>query len=428
MSPRRSAHAVARSPLTVIAVFLLTRAWAAGSATGATGYPAGPLVMNDVNLYGEWARLLQVGVFPHGDPMWQYPPLAGPLFVLGALLPPNPQAGFMALAFAVDAATMVALIVVARRRDRWGGAWLWAVAAAAVGPVFLTRFDVFPTALAVVALLIVERRPAWSGALLGLGAALKVWPVLALAAVARRRLPAAVAAFAAALAGVTLVVVAMYGGQSLAFLTGQSKRGLQLESVAALPFVIAHAAGAHVDTSFRYGSMEINAPGAGAAALIVTVIGAVALGGLGLARLTGRLESTPGADVAFVAVAVSVVVSRVFSPQYTIWLVGIGAACLAARVTVVRLPVLLVVAAAVVTQPVYPAMYAGLVYGHADSTTLHAIRIALVVVATGLAYWNVLRRRPRHARGARSSSGSRPSSRQSSRAETMDHVHADSIH
>ena len=90
----------------------------------------------------------------------------------------------------------------------------------------------------------------------------------------------------------------------------------------------------------------------GTAAVIVSVVGLIALP-LAVARLTGRLRRIPGPDVAFAAVCVSIVASRVFSPQYMIWLLGIGAVCLVWRRTA-RVPVVLMLAAAAAAQILYP--------------------------------------------------------------------------
>lgn len=416
------------SPWLVVACFALSRAWAVAAALGHMGYPAGHLVINDVTLYSSWAQPLAAGSFPITDPMWQYPPLAGPLFVLGSLLPPNPDGGFILLAFVADAATLAALIFTGRRTGHIGGAWLWAVAALLVGPVFLTRFDVFPTAMVVMGLLVVARRPGWSGALLGLGAALKVWPVLALAAIARAQLPRALAAFLLVAGASSLAVATVYGGQAWAFLAGQSGRGLQVESVAALPFVIAHALGAEVPTMFRFGSMELDVQGAGIAALTATVLGAIVLGWLAIARLLGRLEAVPGADVALAAVAVSVVASRVFSPQYSVWLIGIGAACLVATRTRMGTPVVLISLAAVITQPIYPPLYSGLIGGDPLPTVLQTLRILLVVTATALAVYRVLGHQPAESPAADGASGSPPASNVESRSEMIGQRHVDSIH
>lgn len=412
-----------RSPMAIIAVFLLSRAAVAAVPFGGTGYPKGELVINDVTLYSTWATGLTDGRFPATDPMWQYPPLAGPIFALGAQLQANPDVGFMLLAFAADAAILAALLVAGRRTGRLTGAWVWAISAIVVGPVFLTRFDVIPTLFAVLGLLLLAR-PVSSGALLGIGTAVKVWPALMLAAAPRRALPKAMIGFLVAVIVSTTAVWAWAGDDSLAFLDGQSERGLQMESVAALPFLIWHLFGADPQIIYRYGSMEVGRSGTGVAAIIVSVIGLLSLLVLALARLTGRLERIPGPDVAFAAVCVSIVASRVFSPQYMIWLLGIGAVCLVWRRTAMRVPVVLMLAAAAAAQILYPFAYSNLITGGVAATVLQALRIVLVVAASVLALRSVLT-----GRGyASSASGSTPSSRSDSRAEMRPHRQEDSIH
>ena len=428
-----------RSPIAVVAVFLLGRAFVALVPFGLTGYPDGHLVINDVTLYSSWASWLVDGRFPAADPMWQYPPLAGPIFALGSMLYTNPDIGFMALAFIFDSVTMAALLIAYRRTGNLTGAWLWALAAVIIGPIFLTRFDVIPTSLAVLGLLLLAR-PLASGALLGIGAAIKVWPALALAAVPRRRLPLALAGAAAAAIVAVTGVWLWAGDDSFTFLRGQSKRGLQLESVGAIPFVIAHSLGAPVETTYRYGSMEISSAGTGFAALVVSVLGLAALGALAVARLSGRLERAAGPDVALTAVAISVVASRVFSPQYMIWLLGIGAVCLTWRETRMRSPIMLLVIAALLAQVLYPPLYSDLVTGGVVAAVLQVLRVGLVVAATVMALralWLSGRSgtpRARHAddggasaTGAESLSGSTPASRSTSRAEMASHRQLDSI-
>lgn len=355
------------------------------------GYPRGGLVMTDVTLYGGWGRMLAAGSFPVDDPTWQYPPLAALLFVVAAQVP-DAQTGFTLLAFAADAAAMAGLLVAARRPGgRYAGAWLWAVAALLVGPIFLARFDVIPTAAVIGGLLLVARRPGWGGAVIGIGAALKIWPVLALAAVRRAQLQLAIGGFLAALLGATAAMWAWFGSAAWSFLSGQSERGLQIESVAALPYVIAHALGSRVDVVYRYGSMEVDAGGAGLAATLATAVGLVLLGLLALRRLQGRLDAVPGPDVAFAAVAVSVVTSRVFSPQYSIWLLGILAVCLGARGSRMGLPAGLVAVAALIAQALFPPLYPELIAGDPGAAWLQISRISLVVAATVVALIRVLR-------------------------------------
>lgn len=378
------------SILGILALFVGTRTAAFLIPFGVTSYPDGHLVMTDVTRYEMWSATLADGAFPLGDPIWQYPPLAAPLFLVSRAAP-RYDAGFMSGALLADALTLLALLIVGHRRHRFAGAWLWAGAAAIVGPVFLTRFDVFPTAAVVIALLVVSAHPKASGALMGLGAALKVWPLLATAALRRGQLAVGLSAFALAVAVTTALMWWWFGSQSLSFLDGQAKRGLQVESVAALPFIVGKAFGLDVDVTFRYGAMELDVAGAGMAGTIATIAGLLVLGWLGFLRLRGRLDLVPGPDVALTAVLVSVVASRVFSPQYSIWLVGIAAACLATYGSAMRVPVVLICVAAALTQVIFPPLYTELLGGAPLATTLQVVRVVLIVLATVVALRSVAR-------------------------------------
>lgn len=144
----------------VIVAFVLTRLLLLGFLTGNVLYPEGPSVINDVLLYSEWSELLVTGRFPIGDDMWQYPPGAGAVFALAALIGGSAVQGFFVIALACDAAILGALIAVAYRRSRAAhaqltpnslvAAWSWVAAALIIGPVFIARFDVIPDRKSVV--------------------------------------------------------------------------------------------------------------------------------------------------------------------------------------------------------------------------------------------------------------------------------------
>ncbi|MCB0901976.1 MAG: DUF2029 domain-containing protein, partial [Actinobacteria bacterium] len=205
-------------------VFGLTRAWLLAIPFGLIPYLGGTLVINDVTLYEQWAQVLQSGRFPVGDEMWQYPPLVGPLFALGALIPPDPRLGLMLLMLAFDALTFLVLMRRAARGDSLEGPWTWIAAGMLIGPVWLTRFDVVPALFAVLGLLAVAR-PVRSGAFLAVGALLKVWPALLLLAVPRRGFGKALVGFVATAATILLALVLTMDGAA-SFASEQKARGL----------------------------------------------------------------------------------------------------------------------------------------------------------------------------------------------------------
>ncbi len=301
-----------------------------------------PEQVNDLAIYADWAaESLQFGRFPT-DQMWQYPPLAGPVFVLGAWLP-GERLGFVTLFLAFDAAIMAMLTRQARRTGLAGGTRLWALLPLIVGPLLLARFDVVPTAFAVGAVLIAAR-PLASGALAGTGAWLKVWPILVVAALRRRDLPRGVAGALVA-SMVIVVVLAVTTVEPMSFLSGQRDRGLQIESLAAWPFLVARLLGAPVEVVYRYGAHEIDAAGVDAVARSLVVVTLVLLGVVAVQRLRGALDSTSGADVALATVLFTVATSRVFSGQYFIWLLALAAVTLGDPTSRMRRTTVLLIAA-----------------------------------------------------------------------------------
>jgi hypothetical protein len=356
------------------------------------GWVRWPEQVNDLAIYQRWAEgPLAEGTFPT-DPMWQYPPLAGPVFRLGALLPGD-RLGFALLFFALDAVIMLLLTWQAAGTGRTGGRTLWAWAAVITGPLLLARFDVVPTVLALAAVLLAGTRATASGVLAGLGAWLKVWPVLVLAGIRRRDIPRAVLGVGV----VSLVVVAVLlatTGQPFGFLTGQSERGLQIESVAAWPFLVARGLGADVEVVYQYGAHEVVADGVTAVALCSVLLTLALLGLVALQRLRGALEDHAAADVALAAVLFSVVTSRVFSGQYFIWLLALCAACLGTPGSRMRRCVALVVASGAASQLVYPWLYSALLEGRVWALVAQTLRVGLAVGAAAVAVAVLVTREP----------------------------------
>ncbi len=373
----------------LIVTWVLSRLLILGILTGLVPYPDGPSVINDVKLYAEWSSLLVTGRFPIGDDMWQYPPGAGIVFAIAAVMGSNPVAAFVIIALACDLAALIVLVVAGRRRGvGLDAAWAWVIGALLVGPVWLARFDVVPTLAAVVALVLIAR-PVWSGAAAAAGTLLKVWPGLMLIALPRRSLPRGILGFVVMSAAI-LGAVLLWSTGGVSFLGEQGARGLQVESVGALPFM-AWNVFSEVPTEFRFGAMEVDVSSTIPLGLAITLAGFAVLGVLGVLRLLGRLETLAPADVALVALLVSMVTSRVLSPQYSVWVVGVAAVTFLDPRSRMRTVVWLLVPSILVTQVIYPYGYGSFLNGDWWAVALQVIRVALLVAATGLGLWIVLR-------------------------------------
>ncbi|WP_299530973.1 glycosyltransferase 87 family protein [uncultured Streptomyces sp.] len=346
----------------------------------------GPDVTVDVSvIYRGWYEVLRTGVFPVDDVTWQYPPAAALAMLSPALLPALEYATAFFLLVLVCDAVVAALLAYAGGRPggRAAGLWVWVAGVPLLGPTVYARYDLMVTAVAVAALLAGVRHPRAMGALAAFGALLKVWPALVLAGTARgratRRAWTAAAVVAAVLAGG--FALAMPG--AFTFLTAQRDRGTEIESLGGLVFHVARQFGWSGWIELTYGSMEFLGPHVPLVSNLALALSAVAFGWLLVWRLRARdfAVRTP-ADAAFTAVLLFTTTSRVISPQYLVWLVGLAAVCLVFRGSTMTLPAVLVVAASGVTLLEFPVGFAHVVASDAHGVALLVVRNGLLVAAT----------------------------------------------
>ncbi|WP_031007014.1 glycosyltransferase family 87 protein [Streptomyces sp. NRRL F-5727] len=349
----------------------------------------GPDVTSDVEqIYQSWYEVLKTGTYPQDDVTWQYPPAAA-LAILSPVLLPflNYSAAFFVLAFLCDAVVFGLLAHTGGRPGRsMRGAWLWLAAVPLMGPTAYARYDIMVTAVAVAGLLAAIRSPRVLGALAGFGAALKVWPVLLLAGTPKGRAtwhswPAAVGT---AVGVLVLCMVWMPG--SLAFLSFQSERGTEVESLGAMVFHVARHFGWDGEARMNYGSIEFLGPGVSVVSKGAMALTAAAFGWLLLWRFKARrFTSSTVADAAFVAVLLFTATSRVISPQYMIWLVGLAAVCLVYRSSRMRTPAYLILWATAVTQFEFPVWFSHVTQSDWLGVGVLFLRNGLLIAATLMA-------------------------------------------
>ncbi|UXY27084.1 glycosyltransferase 87 family protein [Streptomyces sp. HUAS TT20] len=342
-------------------------------------------VTTDVSvIYHGWYEVLRHGSFPVGDVTWQYPPAAA-LAVLapGALPFLAYTTAFFVLAGLADLTVLALLLYAGRRPDASPrGAWMWVAAVPLLGPTVYARYDLMVTAVAVAALLAGTRHPRVMGVLAGFGAMVKVWPVLLLVGTVRRRTWAAAAVTAAALA----VLFSMTMPGAFTFLTAQRGRGTEVESLGALVFHVARHFGWHGQVLLNYGSVEFLGPYVGLVSTAALALTGAAFGWLVLWRLRAtRFPPQALAEAAFTAVLMFTVTSRVISPQYLVWLIGLAAVCLCFRQSRMGLPALLLMPAAFVTLLEFPIGFAHVVASDRYGTTLLLLRNGLLLTTTLLA-------------------------------------------
>jgi hypothetical protein len=330
----------------------------------------------DLEIYRRYAAALLVGLAPYRDVPVEYPPLALIPFVLPLIGAPSPTAvdlatytwRFVAVAAALAVATG-ALVWWATASRRAVALWGLLVALSWVSAVF--RYDLWPVVPTLTAVLLAQRRPGLAGLALGVGTMLKLFPavlvpVVAAAALVRRDVPAlarTVAAFGLVVAVVAGWAWLVAGAESLNWVRYQGERGLQLESLGASLLLALHViAGLPIERNFDFGAVQVVAPGSAELAatapwLQATVLAAaVALATRRFSldrRRLGRIPAESLALASLAAIAAPLLVGKVLSMQYVLWLLPL-VPLLRARLGAVA------VVLAAMTTAVYTADYEGL--------------------------------------------------------------------
>ena len=293
----------------------------------------------DVHVYQGYAEKLLHGALPYRDVFVEYPPGAFAVF-----MPPTAfGAGHYNAVFktlmalcGIGTILLVALLLSelgASRRRLYVSVGLLALAPVALGPISLNTYDAWPALLTVLALyLLLRGRDLLAGGVLGLAVSAKVYPLvlvpLAGIYVWRRAGPRRVGLALAVFAAVILVVVLPFAAYDahgvVSSFRSQAERGLQVESFGASVLLMADRLGlyhAHVveTTGVAGRNLSGSLPDAVATATLVLEALAVLAVWLLYARardLRGRLPLAFAA-----AVAGFLAFTKVFSPQYLVWLV-----------------------------------------------------------------------------------------------------------
>ncbi|MEU6409700.1 glycosyltransferase 87 family protein [Microbispora sp. NPDC046933] len=408
-----------RPPWLLLLVWTVTRVALLLVATQTVSTGHGESFRNDVTLYRLWSDVLMEGRFPAGDEKWQYPPFAALPLLAPRLLPLGYHVAFYLLALLCDLAILLLLWRFSgpRRGGGRAGPWAWTLGAALLGPVLVSRYDLMVTLVAVLALT-TSANPAVRGALIGVGLLVKVWPVALLAGLRRWRELLTTSALTLVVAVAGCGVAALILPHALDFLTAQEKRGLQIESLAATPFALARALGWWDGyTTYQHGAMEAVGGGVGVATLLSVAATPVALALVGLWWLRAAPSPRSYYDAALTTVLFLVATSRVLSPQYLVWVIGVAAVILSVRRDrpgpTQRPAALLVMVAALLTGIMYPWMELDYSWaGALPGTLVLVVRNLVFLAAAVTSYVQLWRatRRPRQVRAARGVQAAVPAS------------------
>jgi hypothetical protein len=294
--------------------------------------------ITDTPVYVQYGYAMVHGEVPYRDFRLEYPPAALPAFVLPALAA-DTRPGYdrwfdreMALCgcLALIGAALCLLRLGAGPLRTAGALALFAVSPVLIGSVILTRFDLWPVALAVFALaaLLWERRTT-AAVLLGCAIAAKLWPAVLLPVaciwVVRTYGARAAAAFGAVVAGVVAAIFlpfAVLGPSGVGHsFHEQLTRPLQIESLGASVLIaFRHLVHQYLVETFGFGSQNVAGTGVHAVTIATTVLGIAGL--LAVWVVFARGELTEARLVTYVAASIAMLLAfgKVFSPQFVIWL------------------------------------------------------------------------------------------------------------
>ena len=355
-------------------------------------------VVNDVNYFAN----VTTGHAPPGDPgtLREYPVPAVWWLTIPAVLAGGDITAygswFVFLLLAVDGLFLVAV-------QRFGtprAVTAWLCAAPFLGPMLLLRFDLVTGAAVAVALLLVVPKPKLAALLLVTATAVKLWPAALVGIVAaaspRRRMFVFVTIASSAV--LVAVVLAAYGGERfLSPLRYQSQRGIQVESLLAVPFMVLWAL--HIDGfDVRFGtslSWEIGGPGTGDALALSTL--ATLAAGVWTLWMSASLWRRPWRPDLLTAVAwatlsaacLLILSSKVFSPQYLAWLLPVVVVVVAVTgERSARTCAYLTLTAALAAQVLYPWEYGWIIVPGHWAANLAAVALAGVrLVLVGAVAW-----------------------------------------
>jgi len=372
-------------------------------------YPSQP--MGDVVLvYQPWSSsALSGGAIVGITESWVYPqpallpmlltqliawPLNGLVGSVGAYL-----IGWAVLITALDAIAFGVLVGRTGSAARRSAGWFWTAALALLGPIGMYRIDAVTVPMAVIGGCWLLKRPAVAAIVLAVAAWIKVWPgalIVAAVAAARTRMRILLA-FLAVSAGIVVVLYLSGADRHLfGFVGEQTGRGLQIEAVAATPFMwLAAAGGASIDYSFEILTFQIGAPGVEVVSAVLTplmaaaAIAMLALGAWKAARGAAFPRLFP--PLATVLVTVLIVTNKVGSPQFQTWLIVPVILWILFDRTRSALPAAVVLALSALTCLVYPLTYDGLLRAQLVPVLLLTARNALVVVLLVLAVRSLLK-------------------------------------
>jgi hypothetical protein len=383
----------------VLTAFLVSRVFAGYVADHPDFYGSNlPDATGDVHYYDAltW-DMRHADASPYGETLrMEYPPGAIPIMMVPRYVRAvSYRTEFVILMVLFDAIGLYGLVRIARRTGSWWGAAAWFVLIPALGPVSYTRLDLV---VAVAFVWTMERALAgrWGhvGLLIAFGTAVKLVPVLLLpllffvAPRDRRRL--LVGTFAAGVALAALPFINVLPDMFHSVIDYHTERGVQAESIWGAGMLAAQRLADYpVAIVASHRAWDAVAP---ASDLLKTLSNAasagVVVGAVVLAVRTRVGDLRRITLLAFAAMCLLVGVGRVYSPQYVLWLIALGAVAMAV-VPRLAAPALAVLAVTTLLAHLeFPIWFwDALFYKKDPALVVLLVRDALTLVTGVLALW-----------------------------------------
>jgi hypothetical protein len=300
-------------------------------------WESSPRQVSDVNLYRTYGERIVDGRVPYRDFDVEYPPAALVVFALPAVLGGGKTVyglGLVAMLALVGALAIVLVDVVLgtlgrARPIRNGTSLLLALTPIPFGAILLSRFDLVPAAIVLLALaLLLAERPRWAGVVLGLAIAVKLYPAVALPVTAlwvlRRAGRRAALEHAGLAVGVTLLFYLPFlliaPGGVVHSVAHQASRPLQIESLGSSVLLAAHhIAGLDLEWSSGHGSQNLVGALPDGLAAFSSLLTLTVIVGIWWCVARARPDGEVLVRAVAAAVVAFVVLGKVFSPQFVIW-------------------------------------------------------------------------------------------------------------
>lgn len=366
---RRVAAAVASNPAVLWATFVATHLW-----LGYLNFYGPSFALNDVTVvYKRWMEQAVFADYWVGiDTVWVYPILALVPMLAAAVF------GFslygttwMSIVAVLNAVALAFLIGGDRRRRSLSLGWWWVWFLLLLGPIAIGRIDAMTIPPTLIGVIVLSRHPRIASILFTIGVWIKIWPVALLVAVVvatRDRWRALAAAFGTSAVIVALAVAFGGGLKLLSFITEQTGRGLQVEAPVTTFWMWqawAGVPGATVYFDSEILTYQVTGVGVGTAASLMNAALLLAVATLCVFGLLALRRGVSGGallpPLALALVVALIAFNKVGSPQYFSWLavsVVLGlVAHSAGQGASFRVPAILVLVLAALTQAIYPTYY-----------------------------------------------------------------------